>query len=87
MISGYNGAPIPMAYPQLILQSRLKVEGFIVSEHMEVWPQALKEIGTLVATGKMKYRETIAQGLEAAPEAFIGLLKGKNFGKQLVKLV
>ena len=87
MISGYNGAPIPIAYPQLILQSRLNVEGFIVSEHMEVWPQALKEIGTLVATGKMKYRETIAQGLEAAPEAFIGLLKGRNFGKQLVKLI
>ena len=87
MISGYNGAPIPMAYPQLILQSRLKVEGFIVSEHMEVWPQALKEIGTLVAMGKIKYRETIAQGLAAAPEAFIGLLKGRNFGKQLVKLI
>ena len=87
MISGYNGAPIPMAYPQLILQSRLKVEGFIVSEHMEVGPEALKELGTGVATGKLKYRETVAQGLQAAPEAFLGLLKGKNFGKQLVKLV
>jgi len=40
-----------------------------------------------VASGKLKYRETVAQGIEAAPEAFIGLLKGKNFGKQLVKLV
>jgi NADPH-dependent curcumin reductase CurA len=40
-----------------------------------------------VATGKLKYRETIAEGLPAAPEAFIGLLKGRNFGKQLVKLV
>jgi len=87
MISGYNGAPIPLAQPQLILQSRLKVEGFIVSEHMELWPEALKELGLLVATGKLKYRETIAQGIEAAPEAFLGLLKGKNFGKQLVKLI
>jgi NADPH-dependent curcumin reductase CurA len=87
MISGYNGAPIPLAQPQLILQSRLKIEGFIVSEHMELWPEALKELGLLVATGKLKYRETIAQGIESAPEAFLGLLKGKNFGKQLVKLI
>lgn len=87
MISGYNGEPIPMQYPQLILQSRLKVQGFIVSEHMNVWPEALKELGTMVATGKMKYRESVAQGIESAPEAFLGLLKGRNFGKQLVKLV
>jgi NADPH-dependent curcumin reductase CurA len=87
MISGYNGEPIPLQYPQLILTNRMKVEGFIVSEHMEVWPEALKELGMLVATRKLKYRESIADGLEAAPEAFIGLLKGRNFGKQLVKLV
>src|SRR5574343_1473078 len=87
MISGYDGQPIPMAAPQLILVNRMKVEGFIVSEHMEVWPEALKELGGLVATGKLKYRESVAQGLASAPEAFMGLLKGKNFGKQLVKLV
>ena len=87
MIAGYNGEPIPITQPQLILQSRLKVEGFIVGEHMEVWPEALKELGTMVATGKLKYRETVAQGIANAPEAFFGLLKGKNQGKQLVKLV
>jgi NADPH-dependent curcumin reductase CurA len=87
MISGYNGEPIPIQQPQLLLLSRLRIEGFIVSEHMEVWPEALKELGTMVATGKLKYRETIAEGIDAAPEAFIGLLKGRNFGKQLVKLV
>jgi NADPH-dependent curcumin reductase CurA len=87
MISGYNGQPIPLQYPQLILTNRMTVQGFIVSEHMEHWPQALKELGTGVATGKLKYRETVSQGIETAPEAFIGLLKGRNFGKQLVKLV
>jgi NADPH-dependent curcumin reductase CurA len=87
MISGYNGEPIPMAAPQLILVNRMTVEGFIVSEHMEVWPQALAELGQGVATGKIKYRESVAEGLAAAPEAFMGLLKGKNFGKQVVKLV
>ena len=87
MISGYNGEPIPMANPSLILVSRLKLQGFIVSEHMALWPAALKELGTMVATGKLKYRETVAQGIASAPEAFLGLLKGRNFGKQLVKLI
>jgi len=87
MIAGYDGQPIPMAYPQLILTNRLLVQGFIVSEHMEVWPQALQELGTLVGTGKLRPRESVAQGLASAPEAFLGMLKGKNFGKQLVKLV
>ena len=87
MISGYDGKPIPLLQPQLLLLSRLKLQGFIVSEHMELWPEALTELGTLVASGKLKYRESIAEGIEAAPQAFLGLLKGKNFGKQLVKLV
>jgi len=87
MIAGYDGAPLPMANPALILINRMKIEGFIVSEHMQVWPEALKELGTLVGTGKLRPRETIAQGIAAAPEAFLGLLKGKNFGKQLVKLI
>ena len=85
MISGYNGEPIPLQYPQLILSNRMKIEGFIVSEHMAVWPEALKELGGLVATAKLKYRESIAEGIASAPEAFIGLLKGRNFGKQLVR--
>ncbi|MFC5606009.1 NADP-dependent oxidoreductase [Variovorax soli] len=87
MIAGYDGQPLPMANPALILINRIKIEGFIVSEHMEVWPEALKELGTLVATGKLRPRESIAQGIESAPEAFLGLLKGRNFGKQLVKLI
>lgn len=87
MIAGYDGQPLPMANPALILVNRMKIQGFIVSERMDLWPAALKELGTLVATGKLKYRETVAQGIASAPEAFLGLLKGKNFGKQLVKLV
>ncbi len=86
MIAGYNGAPLPMANPALILVNRLKVQGFIVSEHMEVWPPALTDLGELVASGKLRFRESVAQGIAAAPEAFIGLLQGRNFGKQLVKL-
>ncbi len=87
MIAGYDGKPTPISYPALILRSRLMVQGFIVSEHMEVWPEALKELAGLVASGKLKPRESVAVGLDSAVEAFLGLLKGKNFGKQIVKLV
>ena len=87
MIAGYNGEPIPMQNPSLILVNRMKLQGFIVSEHMALWPQALKELAEAVASGRLKYRESIAEGLAGAPEAFLGLLKGRNFGKQLVKLV
>ena len=87
MIAGYNGVPIPMAAPQLILMQRLRFQGFIVSEHPQVWPAALAELGGLVASGALRARETIAQGIESAPQAFLGLLSGRNFGKQLVKLI
>ena len=87
MIAGYNGAPLPMHTPSLILINRMKIEGFIVSEHMEVWPEALQELGAMVGGGQLRPRESVAMGLAAAPEAFLGLLKGKNFGKQLVKLI
>ena len=87
MIAGYNGEPLAMTNPTLILKSRMAIEGFIVSEHMEVWPEALAELAELIASGKFNPRQTIAQGLASAPEAFMGLLKGHNFGKQVVKLI
>jgi len=86
LIAGYNGAPIPIRNPTWFLLSRLKLQGFIVSEFMSLWPQALQELGKLVAEGKLKYRESVAHGLESAPRAFIGMLKGENLGKQLVRL-
>ncbi|MBS0294100.1 MAG: NADP-dependent oxidoreductase [Proteobacteria bacterium] len=87
MIAGYDGQPLPLMNPALLLINRVKIEGFIVSEHMEVWPEALRELAGLVATGRLHPRESIAQGLAAAPQAFLDLLKGRNFGKQLVKLM
>ena len=87
LIAQYNSEPYPMKNIGSVLINRIKMQGFIVSEHMERWPVALQELGQGVATGKIKYRETVAQGLENAPKAFIGLLKGANLGKQLVKLI
>jgi hypothetical protein len=86
MISGYDGQPMALENPRLLLTQRLKLQGFIVSEHMALWPEALKELGGRVASGELKYRETVAEGLESAPQAFLGLLRGRNFGKQLVRL-
>jgi NADPH-dependent curcumin reductase CurA len=86
LIAGYDGKPIPLANPAWFLISRLKLQGFIISEHMDVWPAALKELGAHVASGRIKYRETVAQGIMNAPQAFLGMLRGANFGKQLVKL-
>ncbi|KDB06744.1 2-alkenal reductase [Burkholderia sp. lig30] len=87
MIAAYEGGPVPMANPALILRSRLSMRGFIVYEHPDAWPPAIAELTGLVAAKQLHYRESIAHGLERAPEAFIGLLKGHNFGKQLVQLV
>ena len=87
MIAGYDGQPLPLLNPALLLINRMRLEGFIVSEHMDVWPEALKELGGLVASGRLRPRESIAHGLAAAPQAFLDLLKGRNFGKQLVKLI
>jgi NADPH-dependent curcumin reductase CurA len=86
LIAGYGGDEIAVRNVRSILVNRLTVQGFIVSDHMDLWPKALSELGELVAQGKLKYRETVAQGLESAPRAFIGLLRGENFGKQLVKV-
>jgi NADPH-dependent curcumin reductase CurA len=86
LIAGYDGEPMVLNSLRTFLTMRLTMRGFIVSEHPEFWPQGLQELAELVASGKLKFRESVAEGLAAAPEAFIGLLKGRNFGKQLVKL-
>ena len=87
LIAQYNATephPIPDARP--FLSKRIRFQGFICSDTMERWPEALDQLGRWVAEGRIKYRETIAEGLETAPRAFIGMLKGENFGKQLVKV-
>ena len=88
LVSQYNETE-PQGLKTLfsLLVNRVSLRGFIVSDHMEKWPQALAELGAGVATGKIKYHETVAEGLANAPKAFIGMLKGQNLGKQLVKLV
>jgi len=87
MISGYNGESIALKNPLVILRSRLSIQGFIVFEHRERVPMANAELTSHVMSGRIRYTETIAEGLTQAPAAFLGMLKGRHMGKQLVKLV
>ena len=79
----------PMAGPPkmfTIVQRRLTIQGFIVSDHIALMGEFVSEVGGLVKDGKLKSRETVVDGLSKAPQAFIGLLKGENFGKLVVKI-
>lgn len=69
-----------------ILVNKLSVNGFIISDHFDRFGEFLAEVGPMVADGRIRYREDVAEGLKNAPAAFMGLLKGENFGKQIVKV-
>jgi hypothetical protein len=87
MVSQYNATDLYGVKNMIVaVGMRLKLQGFIVSDHMNRWPEALQRLGQYVREGKIKYRETVTEGIENAPRAFIGLLKGENFGKQVVKV-
>jgi NADPH-dependent curcumin reductase CurA len=86
LIASYEGAPTTLDNVGALLVTRSKIEGFIVADHMALWPQALNELSGHIVRKRIRYRETIAEGLEKTPEAFIDMLKGRNFGKQLVKV-
>ena len=86
LIAGYDGQDASVKNARSILVNRLRVQGFIVSDHMDLWPKAIGELTGHVAKGRITWRETVAPGIESAPRAFIGLLRGENLGKQLVKM-
>jgi NADPH-dependent curcumin reductase CurA len=87
LVSQYNEtAPYGVKSFASLLVNRVKLQGFIIAEHMDRWPEALGKLGGWVAEGKIKGRETIAHGMRSAPSAFLGMLRGENIGKQLVKV-
>ncbi|MGV9231040.1 NADP-dependent oxidoreductase [Streptomyces nigra] len=88
MISVYNDtepAPGPRNLARLI-QTRGRIEGFLVGDHYDLQPQFVQEVGPWVAAGELKYRETVVEGIENNLEAFFGVLRGDNIGKMIVKL-
>jgi NADPH-dependent curcumin reductase len=86
LIASYEGAPTALPDMRIFLVKRLKMEGFIVSDHMDLWPKAIGELAALAAAKKLTWRETIRDGLENAPQALVDLLRGQNFGKMLVRM-
>lgn len=88
MIAQYNATePTPGPRNMVkILQNRLRVEGVLVGDHYDLQPQFVQEVGTWVREGKLHYRETVVEGIENNVEAFLGLLRGENTGKMIVKL-
>jgi NADPH-dependent curcumin reductase len=87
LIAEYNAAQ-PYGYKNMraILVNRVRMQGMIVFDWKDRYGEALKALAGYLAEGKLKYRESVVDGLENAPKGLIGLLKGHNFGKQLVKL-
>ena len=69
-----------------LLINKVKLQGFIISDHYDIYPEFVQEVGGWLKSGKMTYRLSVADGIDAAPGAFIGMLKGENFGKQIVRL-
>ena len=88
MISGYN-ATEPMPGPRNIMAvvgKSLKIQGFIVSNYSHLRPQFITDMTGWIASGAVKWEETVMQGIDQAPAAFAGLFSGGNTGKMLVRL-
>jgi NADPH-dependent curcumin reductase CurA len=87
LISQYNATEMPPG-PNMgaVLINRVTIRGFIVSDHVERLPTFLADTAGWVREGRIKYREDVVEGLEQSPRAFIGLLRGENLGKMLVRV-
>jgi len=87
-ISGYNEETPPPGPRNFmaVLPKRITIRGFIILDHYGLYRDFQSEVGPLVADGKISYRETVVEGLENMPDAFLGLLDGQNTGKMLVKV-
>ena len=87
MIEGYND-PTPMSFRfiQRIISARIALKGFIVFDYFPRMPEFYRDMGGWLASGTVKSHETVVDGLEQAPDAFLGLFRGENVGKMLVRL-
>jgi NADPH-dependent curcumin reductase CurA len=87
MIEGYNGGEPPcFRYMMRMISARITVKGFIYTDHMAEMPDFYRDMGGWIASGQVQGRETVHEGIEAMPDAFLGLFQGENIGKMLVKV-
>jgi NADPH-dependent curcumin reductase CurA len=87
-ISQYNAEEQPVGPRKLpqVIATRTRIEGFLVSDFAPRFERATRRLASWVESGDLQYRETVVEGLENAPDAFLGLFDGENVGKQLVKV-
>lgn len=87
MISQYNlEKSEPLYNTLLLIPRRIKMEGFVITDHMEIEPEFLKKVAPMLASGEIKYRYDVAYGIEKTPVALVNVLHGRNFGKQVVRI-
>jgi NADPH-dependent curcumin reductase CurA len=87
MIDNYNAGPPPsFRYIMRVIAARIRVQGFIYTDYLSEMPEFYRDMGALIAAGKISSRETIRDGIESAPQAFLDLFSGGNTGKMLVRL-
>ena len=87
LVSQYNATePYGMKNMREVFNHRIAIRGFVLSDHKDLWPEATRALADAYRAGRLHYRESIAEGLENAPQAFIDMLAGANVGKQLVRL-
>jgi NADPH-dependent curcumin reductase CurA len=91
LIAGYNATELPPGPDRMgmlmgtLLRKKIRMQGFIIFDNFgHLYPQFAKDMHGWLAEGKMHYKEDMIEGLENAPEAFIGLLRGENFGKRVI---
>jgi hypothetical protein len=87
MIESYNGGEPPsFRYIMRVIAARIAIKGFIYTDYLPEMPDFYRDMGGWISSGQVKSRETVHEGIAAAPEAFLGLFKGENIGKMLVKV-
>jgi len=87
MIEGYNaGEPPAFRYIMRVIAARIRMQGFIYTDYLPEMDQFYRDMGGWIAAGKVKSRETVREGIEATPQAFLDLFAGANMGKMLVRL-
>ena len=88
MISAYNSTEPPAAPRNLaqVIGKRLRIQGFLVSDHNSLHKQFVTEVGPMLADGRVKAQETVVEGIDAAVDAFLGLMSGANTGKMVVRV-
>jgi NADPH-dependent curcumin reductase CurA len=87
MIGGYNAAePMAFRYIMRVIAMRIRIQGFIYTDYLPRLGEFYRDMGGWIAGGQVKSRDTVVEGLERMPEAFLGLFEGTNTGKMLVRL-